>query len=564
MTGTRRLLFVVGCLCCLFVAASALPAADPRLEGPGQADGEPVAGDWESVDGTPDLVTNASEDPDDANEVDDSNDASEPEEIEIDGPVEPGSVVTVDTASGGWNDRKTVAVNGANVSETDRFGTANVTVPYAEEMTVSIPEDDRSRTVDIPTVASIETHGGAAPDRDLEFSVTVGSTPVSDATVTLDGETVATTDEDGDATVTMPETAGPVDLRVERGPVTGERTVDVGEPTVSFVSPLVFPGAPTPVQVSADGDGVPNARVTLEDGGSATTDEDGRAHLWLPIDDEATATVELGSETATATVGNLYLRLTAVVVFVPGFLIGAVLTYLRLVAANERRSRNGWSGAFLSLADVFAEISDAVTGLLSALVGRNGPALSVPAVSLPTLSLSLPHLQFDGFGRGFPSLGSAISFGGLPSLGSAVSFGGLPSLGSLRSRDRSSTGGGSLLEGLFGTRDDESEPSTAATDAGPELADEPLAPRGPHAEVRAAWHTFLDRLGVEDRTTTTPGAVARTALAAGFPSDRVDRLVAIVRDIEYGGREPSPDRVAEVRATVRELIERDSDEEGST
>ncbi|SER54661.1 DUF4129 domain-containing protein [Natrinema salaciae] len=544
MTGGRRLLFVVGCLCCLFVVASALPAADPRLDGPGQSDGEPIAGDWDSIDGTPEIVTDPS---DVANETDDVDDGdTDTEEITIDGALEPGNVVTVDIGLSGMYSAETIAVNGENVTEASVLGESNITVPYAEAMTVSVPADGRSRTFDIRTDATIETHGEVAPNRDLEIAAAVGSTPVPGATVTLDGEAVATTDEDGEATVTMPETARSVELHVERDPVTGERTVDVGEPTVTFVSPLLFPGGPAPVQVSADGDPVPNATVTLEDGGTSSTGDDGMARLWLPIDDEATVTVEVGAETATATVGNLYLRLTAVVVFVPGFAIGGVLTYLRVAAARERRRGIQWSGSFVALADFVAGLADAFEWLFGALVGWGGPSLSIPTIPLPTFSL--PRPAFDGVGLGAPSLGSALSFGGLPSLGS---------------RDRPSTGGGgSLLERLLGTDDEPETPP--AEETGPELADEPLAPRGPHAEIRAAWHAFLDRLGLEDRETATPGEAARTALAAGLPADRVTRLVAIVRDVEYGGREPTPDRVAEARATVRELLDRDDDEEGST
>ncbi|PCR90681.1 DUF4129 domain-containing protein [Natrinema ejinorense] len=552
MTGTRRFLFVVGCLCCLLAVASALPAADPRIEGPGEAGGEPIAGDWESIDETPEFETNPAPD---TNETTDERDR-EPndDEIDIEGAVEPGNEVTVDIGHVGHFDEGTIAVNGENVTSSDMFGNANITVPYAEEMTVSVPDENRSRTVDVRTDATLETHGGAAPARDLEISAAVGSTPVPDATVRRDGEAVATTDEDGHANVTLPETARDVDLQVERGPVTATRTVDVAEPTVRFVSPLLFPGMPAPVQVSAGGEAVSDATVRLENGGTATTGSDGKARLWLPVGDEATVTVDVGAETATATVGNLYLRLTAVVVLVPGFCIGGVLTYLRVVAARERRRGDAWAGFFVALAAFFDGLAEAFARFLRTLGGGNWPSLSlpVPSVSFPTLSI--PRLEFGGFGRGFPAL---------PSIGRT--FGTLPSLGSPGLLGWSSNGSErSVLGELLGSSSDESDESTDSEDGGPTLAAEPLTPRGPRAEVRAAWHAFLDRLGVEDRETTTPGEVARDALAAGFRADRVDRLVGVVRDIEYGGHEPSPDRVAAVRATVRELLESDSDEEGST
>ncbi|ELY71408.1 DUF4129 domain-containing protein [Natrinema versiforme] len=553
MTGARRLLLVVGCLCCLFVVASALPAADPRLDGPGGSDGEPIAGDWESMGNTPEFVT---ESPDDTSERDsESDDESETREIEIDGEIEPGSNVTVQTDHPSHFSTTTIAVNGENVTEGDEFGRATIIVPYAEEMTVSIPEENQSRTFDVRTAATLETHGGAAPARDLEISASVGSTAVPNATVFRDGTAVTTTDDDGEATVTLPETTGPVDLRVERDPIAGNRTVEVAEPTVEFVSPVLFPGSPAPVQVSADGDGVPNATVSLESGGTATTGENGRARLWLPIDDGATVTAEVGAETATVTVGNLYLRLAAVVVLVPGFCIGGVVTYFRLVATSERRRGNAAAALFVALADVLGGLGAALSRLFGAIGGY-----SLPSISLPTVSM--PRLEFGGPGLGFPSFGAV-----LPSVGRA--FGSLPSLGSLGSLGRSSADSDrSLLAGLLGpTADDEDadEPGDSeADDAGrPGLAAEPLTPRGPRAEVRAAWHAFLDRLEIADRETATPGAVAHDALAAGFPADRVSRLVEIVRDIEYGGREPSSERAAAARAAVQDLLTHESDEEGS-
>ncbi|WP_226481085.1 DUF4129 domain-containing protein [Natrinema amylolyticum] len=546
MTGTRRLLFVIGCLCCLLAIASALPAADPRLDGPGDGGGEPVAGDWESIDDRPEFNATPAE-------VDDETTDSPPtddHDIEIEGAIEPGNEVTVDIGPIGHFSTKTIAVNGENVTEAGTFGRSEITVPYAEEMTVAIHEVNRSRTFDVPTGATIETSGGAAPARDLDISATVGESPVTDATVTLDGEAVATTDEDGEAAVTMPETAGPVELHVERGPVTGDRTVDVAEPTVEFISPLLFPGSPAPVQVSAGGEGVSDATVSLESGGTKTTGDEGRTHIWLPIGDEATVTVEVGEERASATVGNLYLRLTAVVVFVPGFVIGGVATYLRLVANRERRRGTGATGLFVALADVLEALADALGGLFGG-IGE----FSWPSIQLPTISL--PRLEFGGAGRGFPSLGLS-----LPSVGRA--FVTLPSLGSLGSLGRSSSGSdGSVLAAVFGTGDDESDEPSDSVDDGPDLAAEPLTPRGPRAEIRAAWHAFLDRLEVDDRETVTPGEVARDALAAGFPAENVRRLVAIVRDVEYGGREASPDRVAAARATVRDLLDHDPDEEGS-
>ncbi|SDK06227.1 protein of unknown function [Natronorubrum texcoconense] len=539
-------------MCCLLVVASALPAADPRLESPGSVDGGTSAGDWESVAPSP----NPTDDPTDtdADRDDDGGTDDDTHDIEIEGDIEPGNEVRVSLDGTSHFDKKAVEVNGESVGETE-FGSVSVVVPYAAEMNVTVPDTDQSRTVDVETAATIEPDDGAAPARDLEVAVAVGSTPVSDATVFLDGDSVATTDEDGTATVPLPDTARPVDLRVERGPVEGERTVDVAEPEIGFTSPVLFPGSPAPVQVSADGAAVPNATVSLEGGGSTTTDGSGQTRVWLPIDDAATVSVEVGEETATTSVENLYLRLTVLVVFGPGILIGGAVTYLRFAATHEPRRNRISTGIFVGLADLLAALSDALRRRANSFSRFRLPSLT----SIPMPSVSIPRPDIGG---GLRSFGTALS-----SLGTA--FGTLPSFGSLlRGPNRSENSIGSLFRDRFGFDDEREDAGESADDRlRPQLADEPLAPRGPRAEVRTAWHAFLDRLGVEERETRTPGQVARDALAAGFPAASVYRLVSIFRDVEYGDREPSPDRVEAARAAADDLIDHevgsDENEEGS-
>lgn len=554
MTGTRRLLLVVGCVVCLLAVASALPAADPRLSPAGGDGGEPGAGEWGAIEERPSLSGEPPRDADRGGNDRDGEAVDDPE-IEIRGAIEPGNEVRVEIDSASPFDERTVEVNGDPVGETD-WGRIDVAVPYAEEMTVSVPDEDLSRTVDVETNATIRTHDGAVPTGEFEISAAVGATPIRNATVSVDGAAVATTDEDGYATVRLPETAGPVELSVERGPVEGSRTVDVAEPRVAFVSPLLFPGSPAPVQVSADGTAVPNATVSIEGGDAARTGDDGRTHVWLPIDDEATVTATVGEETATATVENLYLRLGSVAVLVPGLVIGAAVTYVRLFAARKRRRGAVFDGLFVSLAGFLAGLSDAfgglsggiaaVAGSLSGLLDRLG-GVRAPSLPLPSV----------GAGWRAPSIAAAAS-----SLGRALgSVSALASLGGSSARSRGSILGRSRLGGVLGSGDPD-EPDDDGASAG--LAAEPYGPRGPRAEIRAAWHAFLDRLDVGDRETTTPGGAARRALAAGFPADRVARLVSIVRDVEYGGRPPTPDRIAEAREAAAELIDSEPDEEGST
>lgn len=558
MSRRRRLLLVIGCMVCLIAVASMLPAADPRLDAPGvasdgDAGGGDRAGDWESVVDSPgstgedDAAAEPTDTADAGTTTTDDSARSGTETgfgIEIDGTVAPGNEVRIGTSDLGFFDEVAVEVDGERVGQLSGRDEVTVTVPYAEEMTIAVPAEGYARTVAIPTNATIETRDAAIPGRDLEIGVRVDSVPISDATVYHDGEAVGTTDSEGRATVALPETAGPTDLRVERDPVEAERTVEVAEPHVRFTSLLVFPGFYAPVEVSADGAGVPNATVAVEGGGSAMTDERGQAIVRLPVTDEATVTVTVGEETATATIGNLYLRLAVPAILLPGFLIGGVVTYLRLAARVDRRERR-LSVLFLWIGDAVAALSDRLVDALETLAGAvRASGASLPALPRPSLSFGRPALPS-------PNLSALrAGLGGVQSIGSA-----LASLGGTSS-DRTA---GSTLGGWLTRSDDSDGPPQA--EGGPSLAPEPLGPRGPHAEIRAAWHAFCDRLDVRNRETLTPGQVARRALAAGFPAAHVRRLVTLFREIEYGDRDPSLERVAAARAAVEELIAYDPDEE---
>jgi len=550
--SSRRVLLVVGCAVCLLVLTSALPAADPRLDAPSVGDGNgTIAGSWDSVDDAQDgTETGPTDDDEGDSRNDEGDDGSEDDrddivdrrdsaELEIDGPVEAGGEVTVWVDDGDvFHHEYPVQVDGQLEGEAGSDG-LSVTVPYAEEMRVQVPELSLSATIDVETAATIETVDPVAQNRNVTVAATVGSTPVPNATVVRDGTPIGTTDADGEATVRMPERVGTTELGIDRGPVAGNATLELPAPRVEVVSPLLLPGAPAPVQVTADGVAVPDAQVSAVGGGNATTGGDGTARVRLPIDDRATIVTEVDGERATTTVGNLYLRLTVVGVLLPGLVVGGVWTYLRFVSGRKRfpvfgRSRVSLSALFVGFADRLTTVLDALRRpsvpdlSLSTSPGWLSGAFRWPSLSWPSPSLPRPSV---------PSIGPVFS--GL--------FG---------------SEGGSLRTRLgFGGDGEDSEDGSDA--AGPSLADRPLGPPAPSRELRALWHAFLDRLDVRRRETRTPGQVARRALAAGFPASQVRRLLGVFREVEYGGSEPSSERVAEARAATEELLDDETDEEGS-
>ena len=569
MNRRRRLVVVLACVGCLLAVASALPAADPRLDAPGGG-GSASAGDWESIvsEPTPAEAVDGESDggeTDDESSADGSGDGSDTgganNGITVDGALEPGNEVTVEIVnSDGIShfDPPTMEVNGEAVGEPSPFGrVSGVPVPHAETMTVEVPERDLSATFDVRTDATVRLHGSAAPGAERELSAAVGSTPLRDATVSVDGEPVATTGDDGRARITLPREVGEATVTVERDPIAGTETVAIAAPEVSFDSPLLVPGSLAPVRVTADGGGVPNATVavvggdeaavlaamddgdaaTIDGASTATTDDGGHARLWLPLDDEATVVATTAGQTATATVGNLYLRLTAVLVVVPGLLIGGSVTYLRLARRYDHEPGNEFAVLFVGLAELFDRLASLAR---------------MPSVSLP--SFSWPRIRVPtGLGR---SIGAALG-GVLAGFASLASLPSLPSLGSERSSSRGSAGSlvRSGIDSLRGSSDDDaSEDAESAP-----LADEPLGPSSPRRTVRAAWHAFCDRLGVRRRETRSPGEVARRAVDAGYPSGAVNELLSTLRDVEYGGRSPTPDRAARAHDAATGLLAYDPD-----
>jgi len=562
---SRRLLLIGACIVCLLVVSSALPAADPRLDAPGVGTGGESGGDdggtWDRV-----VDTDPGDEPPDDSSVDDeaiSDDDTEVDggvdepDLEIRGRVVPGNEVTVEVENVFEPEEEYgISVDGEFVARTDR-GTTKVRVPFAEEMTVDVQGESVSTTVDVETAATIELSGGVAQNRNVTATVTVGGKSVPGVSVYQDGDRVGVTDDEGRVReVTMPERVGTVELRAERGPVAGERSVELPAPSVRVTSPFLFPGVPAPVEVTANGVGVPNATVEVEGGGSATTGDDGSVYVSLPIDSDATITAEVAGERATTTVGRLYLRLTVVTVLLPGVLLGFAWSYFKLAARYEREPHEVAAGGGLGIAAVFLALGDALGDLVDALGELSVPQFSWSSLGFPRLGLlsavSVPSLSWPSFSWPsftWPSFGSS----GVGSVLSGLRSSGEAGSGRLSSiRERLSIGG---------SDDDGDEDADAAP--GPSLADEPFGPPSPRAELRAYWHAFLDRVGLRNRETRTPGQAARRALSAGFPARKVRRLLGAFRQVEYGDGEPSPERLSEALQAADDLLDHDSEEEGS-
>ena len=387
-----------------------------------------------------------------------------------------------------------------------------VSYPVDTNATVAVAGRPRAGG-SVTVVASI----GRFPVRDAQVLVggeAVTRTDVNQATagddVTLvGGETVTQTDVDGRAEVPLPEEPGNVTIAVERGPVSGETTVQVPalsvdvEPTAPLALPL------TEAQVTARLGGRPLAGAPVSVGGErvATTDANGTATVTLPVSGSATVTVSDGPLTAGGTVDGLLLHLLLVLAGLAAAVGGLVL--------GARRLGYGLRG-------------------LLALAWR------LPRLAVEYAQLALVVLATGGgdlLRTGLASLRQAL--GALAAL-----LRGRASVSGLRTR----------LTAWYRER---------APGRGP--GGGPVGASGGgegRVTVRAAWRRLVEGLSVRRPETKSPGELAAHGVERdGLPADAVHTLRDTYREVEYGSRS-ADDRLERVQSALV-AVERASDPDGN-
>ena len=116
----------------------------------------------------------------------------------------PGENVTL-TVSAGDEPVSGLAVSPGE-TETDDDGTATVSLPFANETTVTASRGaiELSEERSLSGEFQLRTTGPPVPGTSVTATVTMDGEPVEGADIQRDGETVETTDEEGEATVSLP------------------------------------------------------------------------------------------------------------------------------------------------------------------------------------------------------------------------------------------------------------------------------------------------------------------------------------------------------------------------
>lgn len=308
-------------------------------------DGQPVPGvevlfNGESVgitdpDGTVDGVTPAAEQ---LNVSLRPGDGSTPPDIAtaLFGSDETVSTPDLDGATG--DDMASPATAGAGLGGTFASGSAERTLAATQS------DDGPSDSHPIERTATIVFSGEPAPGSDLLLTVRIGDVVIDDATVSVGGEVVGTTDESGEIPIGLPDSLGDVTVGVERGSITGQRTIRIPELTMTVdSSPLGAAGSAT-VTARLDGDPVTGVPVTLEGQQVAVTGPNGTAQVGLPWQPSATLTVDASGQRAQTTLtGLLYAPIGIGTGTVAIVAVVAVVARRRGVSAGQlaRKVRTG-------------------------------------------------------------------------------------------------------------------------------------------------------------------------------------------------------------------------------
>ncbi len=459
----------------------------------------------------------------------------------------------------------TVTFNGERIGRTNESGMVRGAVPFAARLTVNVSDKESqpagaasllapggatvpgsfastdgrgagiaaqqrngtnvTRSFAVPTDVAVAVDGPADPGETVTVRATIDDRPIADATVSLDGSRVGTTNETGRLPVSLPGRERTT-VDVTRGEASGNRTLRLANVSVT-ASGFALPGLSITVSVTDAGRPVEGATVAVG-GTTATTGPDGTASVSLPLATGATVRVETASG-ITERHAVKYRFVTAGIALVLALAAGAVLVVIfRRASAADLSVREQLIATFrwLSGAFVAALVGIAIWG--DRLLSR-----------FPVVARRLAGTVRTAW-RALVAAVRAhrVDFSAVPGPRAMVAW----LLAVLR--DVASSAGSSVSTAL-GTDAGPNETTAAADEAG-------TPPLDPRERVRRAWREFRGRLPVAEYRTKTPGELARIGIDEGFPSGAVDTLRDAIQAIEYGRRDPNS-YLDDVAAAEREL-----------
>ncbi|MFW6017222.1 MAG: transglutaminase domain-containing protein [Halapricum sp.] len=506
--------------------------------------------------------TDPDEDDGSANETDPDEDRQDPDaddprsayDVSLSDRPVPGRNVTVRvTRDGSAVSGVVVLFNGEPVGETDSDGTVIGEVPYERRLNVTIQNqeavavgredtlgglsagvasDDRqyagrsarlsasqapSQTVtnssyDVPTNATLSVSGTVATGRTVTLTATVEGQAIPNATVRHDGEPIGTTDGAGRLDITLPTDPGTTTLSVQRGEVSGNRTLQLHELVLDAEPqlPVALPWTGVTVTAELGNETVSGVPVSMGGERVGTTGVDGTLSATLPLADSASLVATVYDQRATASVTGLWANLALVLAAIGVGPIGAA------AVARRRGIRPG-----LVLDRLVAGVFAIPQYLLFWLVMATDRVVQAASNAFQQAVTTLRELWAGNLTR------DAL-------------------LAVVRRRV-------ARLEDWFdGVRSPWSEAnSSAETDVSTA-----------RATIREGWERFLEQVSVTEPETKTPGELAVHAIETdGLPADAVATLRDAFRAVEYGAHTPA-EQLPAVRSALERLDRTRSEQDG--
>ncbi|WP_424017808.1 DUF4129 domain-containing protein [Halorientalis pallida] len=433
----------------------------------------------------------------------------------------------------------------AGVGSPDPLRTARAAQEWPGEDEGDGADADGPRVTEAVTVdgeVEIAVEGEPIPGERVGLVATIDGEPMREATVSVDGERVGRTDDEGRYGLEVPSDGrDSLTVRVERGEFAGRKTVDVTDlrAVVRPATVLAIPGGDAVVVARLGNRTVPNATVTLGGERLGTTDAQGRLAFSLPTDPTAVIALRSGELTARQSLVPLY----AVTVLVAVLVVPALV----LVVAKLRGRTDGVRRTTTSLTDRLRRLARWLVGVAFRVTAALEGLLDWLAARLGALRAALASLA------GLGILGAVRA-----SLSNGLAW-----LLSLPGRLRTALVAAlAWLRGLPGRVRASGADDTAPT------ADETVAATasdegGDPSGLRERWRAFARWVAPERWPQRTPGEVAREAAETGFPRESVRDLTRVFRDVEYGGRPETPEREDRSRAAfdaLRDHRETDADD----
>ena len=409
----------------------------------------------------------------------------------------------------------------ASTAQLDRVGFAilddNGANASSESVELEAPgsEERANTTVPVEREATLTTSGDVLPGETITVTAVVQDVTITDAVVTLDGEQVGTTDENGRANVTLPEETGNVTVAVEWGAVFGEQTHTLPALELSVETGLLeLPLTTATATVSTGEQNVSGAPVVVNGEQVARTGADGTTEFRLPLSETAAVETSMYGLSAHESVEGLVRN--------AGVVAGGVLLFVAVPVGLVYR-RGHTPGTLLDgIRSGISRIPGPQRALV-VMVRGGGRALRTVSKRLRTTLVYV-----------FDTLRGTVTAGEL-----RVSF-----LAWTRSKRRA------VRRAFAGGVNGQSQ----ATDV--------------ETGIRRAWAQFLSHVSVNNPERHTPAELASHAIDVdNLPADAVETVVAAFREVEYGSR-PEHERLARVERALEHIStqldnEHETDGEGA-